>query len=149
MEQLTRADARIDLALALCRQGRLDEAEQELIAAADNTPTGFPAEQAWLQQAAGEIRAAREDHERAEELLRDGLRRAEKTDCIVGHGDVLVALAKVVQAAGRPADAVPYLQQAIDLYERKEATYPAAKARELLAELRAPAPIEPLSSRQR
>jgi hypothetical protein len=53
-------------------------------------------------------------------------------------GDVLLDVAEVLRLAGRAGEAVPYVEQAIELYDRKEVTFPAAKARARLAELAAP-----------
>ncbi len=62
------------------------------------------------------------------------------TDNTLDLGLRLLDLAEVLRLAGRPFEAVPYVEQAIDLYERKEAGFCAEQARALLAELTPPAP---------
>ena len=49
----------------------------------------------------------------------------------------LLDLAEVLRLAGRPGEAVPPVEQAIDLFDRKGNVVSAERARRLLQELRA------------
>jgi ATP/maltotriose-dependent transcriptional regulator MalT len=72
-----------------------------------------------------------------ERLAREAVRLAEGTDDINCHGDALMALAEVVRLAERPSEALPHIQQALNLYEQKGNVISAGRARALLGELEA------------
>ena len=71
-----------------------------------------------------------------EQLAREAVTLAEATDDINFHGDALMALAEVLCLAERPREAVPVIQEALNLYEQKGNVVSAGKARALLGELR-------------
>jgi hypothetical protein len=58
---------------------------------------------------------------------------AADTDDVNMRADALLDLAAVLRAAGRDADALPPLRQALDLYEAKGNMVSAARTRALLA----------------
>lgn len=72
----------------------------------------------------------------AERLAREAVTLAEGTDDINTHGDALMALAEVDRVGKRPSEAVPVIEQALELYERKGNVVSAGKARALLGEYR-------------
>ena len=126
------------LADALYRQDRLGEAAQVLAQAPQISVLSSPAERVpWLSIAA-RIRARRgDDDAEAERLAREAVRAIGETDNLHEHGNTLLDLTEVLMLAGRHADAIPAVEQAIELYERKGATFSAERARALLAELTA------------
>jgi tetratricopeptide (TPR) repeat protein len=71
----------------------------------------------------------------AEPLAREALRHVDGTQFLGFHADALLVLAEVLRLAGRPAEVVNALEEAVGLYERKGNVVSAAKARSLLAEL--------------
>ena len=70
-----------------------------------------------------------------EQIAREAVALAQDTDDINLHGDALMALAEVLQLAGRPDEAAPFIDQALRLYEQKGNLVSAGKAHSLLAEL--------------
>jgi class 3 adenylate cyclase/tetratricopeptide (TPR) repeat protein len=123
------------LAEALYRQGRYDEAEESVrmvreIAAADD----FDPQLRWRSVQA-KILAQRGEHAEAEQLSRDALAIAASTDWYRMHADALVARSEVLRLAGRVDEAAQALRDAIELYERKQATVDLERARTALAAL--------------
>jgi tetratricopeptide (TPR) repeat protein len=109
------------LAEALYAQGRLDEAakaaeDQRALAAADD----FEPQVRW-RILLGRVLAQRGEIEAAETLARDAVAIAAATDWYLFHGDALVALAEVLEQAGRTAEAAQHLADAVELYDRKRA----------------------------
>ena len=68
----------------------------------------------------------------ARRLAEEAVALAAPTDALVDHADALVALAEVLAHAGEEAASRAAARQALELYERKEATVPADNARWLL-----------------
>ena len=56
--------------------------------------------------------AAQGAHQEAERLARESVTLFEPTDCLHDRTDTLLGLADVLSLAGRPADAIPALEQA-------------------------------------
>ena len=73
-------------------------------------------------------------------LLARELAIVARTDWLNTRGDALVDLAEVLDLAEKPDEAAPRIAEALHLYEQKGNIVAAAKARELLAELREKAP---------
>jgi class 3 adenylate cyclase/tetratricopeptide (TPR) repeat protein len=123
------------LAGALVVVGRPDEAESildaaEALAAADDADP-----QVRMRWVRGQILAGRGRLTEAEGVARQAVTLASKTDYLPLHGDALVALADVLVAAGKDEQAVVALREAVELFDRKEATAPAASARARIEEL--------------
>jgi len=57
--------------------------------------------------------------ERAEALAREAVALAAETDFLVLRADALMDLAEVLRAAGRDDEAVPCVEQALELDEQK------------------------------
>jgi tetratricopeptide (TPR) repeat protein len=65
----------------------------------------------------------------ADRLAREAVELARPTDLLIGRGDTLIDLAEILALAGRPEHAVPALEEAVSLYERKGNVVSAARAR--------------------
>ena len=61
---------------------------------------------------------------------------ASETDFLVLHGDALMDLAEVLLTAGREAESVPVVQEALQLYEQKGNVVMTDATRSLLDELK-------------
>jgi class 3 adenylate cyclase/tetratricopeptide (TPR) repeat protein len=123
------------LALALCGQGRFDEAEtfaaeSEEIGAEDDLTT-----QAAWRAARAQILAARGEAADAIALAREGVAVVESTDLVVDRAVTLLALGSVLADADRREEAREALEGAADLLAAKGAVAGVSHARRLIAEL--------------
>jgi predicted ATPase len=128
LQTLTNADERWTLpttagllAHLLCDRGAIDEAirlldEAESIAASDDYLSEV------LLRSARARALAHLDPARALSLAQDAVVAAAKTDDLVRHGMVLLSLADVHEAAGRPDPGREAIRQARALFEAKGAT---------------------------
>ena len=114
----------------LCVLGRYTDAER---LAAQAQARDLEENVPFWRQAAALAHAHRGDHVEAERLAREALAHTQRTDSPKFQGDALSDLAEVLAAAGRHAEAATALQQALDLYERKQAIPLVRHARERLA----------------
>jgi class 3 adenylate cyclase len=122
------------LADVLQTQGATDEAEHwALTAQGHSKPTDISAEISW-RGALARIRAAQGRPE-AEELARDARALVSRTDAIYQHGNVLLALAEVLDAAGKRDDARRALDEAMALFKAKGSTVAQKRAAALRREL--------------
>jgi tetratricopeptide (TPR) repeat protein len=122
------------LAQALYAQGRDEEGLRfselsEEVAA----PEDLSAHVQW-RSARAKLLARGGRLEEGEALAREAVALAELTDFLVVHGDALVDLAEVLRLAGRGDEAVPALEDAIRLYDRKGNVVSSRRARALLEE---------------
>jgi tetratricopeptide (TPR) repeat protein len=126
-------DLAAKLADALYAQGR-DERALELseVSEGATAPDDLSAGVQWRAVRA-KLLAKQGDAERAEALGREAVALAAETDFLVLRGDAFMDLAEVLRLAGRDADAVPPLEQALELYEQKGNVVAAERARALLA----------------
>ena len=121
------------LAEALYRQGRFDEAARYCELARD---IGFADDlevQVRWRYIYAKVLAQQKEFDQAEELAREAVARAAQTDWYLVHADALVALADVLTLVGRDEEAVPFLREALELYDRKQALFDAERTRERLA----------------
>jgi tetratricopeptide (TPR) repeat protein len=121
------------LAEALYRQGRFDEAARFCELTRD---IGFADDlevQVRWRYIYAKVLAQRKQFDKAEELAREAVARAARTDWYLTHADALVALADVLSLAGREEDAVQPLRGALELYERKQAVFEIERTRARLA----------------
>ena len=121
------------LAEALYRQGRYDEAATYCELARD---IGFADDlevQVRWRYIYAKVLAQQKEFDQAEELAREAVARAAQTDWYLVHADALVALADVLTLVGRDEEAVPFLREALELYDRKQALFDAERTRERLA----------------
>ncbi len=82
--------------------------------------------------------SARGQHGDAEQLAREAVAWAERTDSLEYHGGAYSDLAEVLEAAGRRDEAVAAWQEALDRYERKQVIPLARRVRQRLATLQTP-----------
>jgi Flp pilus assembly protein TadD len=86
----------------------------------------YPALRATMLARRGEL-------EEAERLGREAVNWSQRTDFLNWRGDVLLDLAEVLRAAGKPDEARTAVEQALALYEQKGNVVSANAARRLLA----------------
>ncbi|MBA3364895.1 MAG: hypothetical protein H0U03_03795 [Actinobacteria bacterium] len=131
------------LAEAMNRQERYDEAERfsELSERAA-APEDLASQIGWRSTRAT-VLAQRGEAAKAEGLAREAVAIARGTDYLDMHAEALLALADVLAVGGRSAQALPIIEEACLLYDRKGNLVMAEKARALLAELREAVPSEP------
>ena len=123
------------LALALCAQGRLDEAESSAetsrqLGAEDDLTT-----QTFWRAAQAEVLASRGDFEGADRLIRKARDLLEGTDMVTNVVGVLISAAAVEKVAGDRSRARAALDEAIRLCESKEVDSALVHLRQLAADL--------------
>jgi tetratricopeptide (TPR) repeat protein len=123
------------LAHALCALARFDEADEisrvaERTGAVDDLIT-----QILWRSARAKVRAAAGDFAGAEQLAREAVELAARTDLLDSHADALLDLAGILRGAARADETAPLVEQALALYERKQHLVGMERARTLLAEL--------------
>jgi class 3 adenylate cyclase/tetratricopeptide (TPR) repeat protein len=123
------------LAEALLILARLDEAEQFADVALSLASTDDIASQARGRAAKAKVLSARGDHEHAERLGREAVALGVNTDDLFMQSQLLMALAEVLRRSGRDDGAIPVLQEAVAISERKGIVVTADAARAGLAEL--------------
>jgi class 3 adenylate cyclase/tetratricopeptide (TPR) repeat protein len=125
-----------NLAEALYRQGRYDEAEDLLsvsvAAGADDDVTT----QVLARAIQAKLLARRNQLNEAEVVAREAVALAAETEYVDLRGESLLALGEVLRLAGHPGDGAETVQKALDLWEAKGNMRFAARARALLEELR-------------
>ncbi|HET8751772.1 MAG TPA: AAA family ATPase [Gaiellaceae bacterium] len=123
------------LGRVLCALGRADEAEP---LAHLGRELGDPEDvltQALWRQAQALVHSARAQHNEAEQLAREAIDWAARSDALLRQGDTYCDLAHVLEAAGRRTEAVMPLREAFECYERKEAIPLVRRVRQRLATL--------------
>jgi tetratricopeptide (TPR) repeat protein len=118
-------------ALALCAQERYQEATSYT----DITGTQLGdqvMDQIMWRIARSQALAGLGQLDEAARIAREAVTLAGTTDALNLHGDALMALAKVLRAAGRPDHAAAAAQQALDRYARKGNLVSARTAETLL-----------------
>lgn len=123
------------LAEALYRQGRYDEAERF----AEISETEEHVRMRWRGPHA-KLLARRGELQRAERLARETVRHAGQSDNLNSYGNALVDLAEVLHLNGRLEEALPAVHEAIRVYEQKGNLVSARMAREFLQNLSASGP---------
>ena len=140
VERLVSADSRAllgitrdMLALAICGQGRFDEAEALAIESERQpTPQDDVTEQNVWRRVRARVYSARGGHDEAVRLAREAVALFEGTDALIDHGEASLDLASVLRAAGKVEEAEIAARAALALYERKENVVEAARARAFL-----------------
>jgi DNA-binding SARP family transcriptional activator/tRNA A-37 threonylcarbamoyl transferase component Bud32 len=131
---------RDELGQALYALGRYEEAgqlnaESERSAAPDDVQSQVQ----WRSLRAKLL--AREGRFRdAERLAREAVALVERTELVLVHAGALLDLAEVLRLSGRPSEAIPILDVARGLYERKGDVVSTARAQAELDALRAGSP---------
>ncbi|HEX2031305.1 MAG TPA: adenylate/guanylate cyclase domain-containing protein [Actinomycetota bacterium] len=125
------------VAEALCAQGRYEEAERfARISEETADPQDLMSQIQW-RSARARVMGHRGRLDEAERLVRDAVMLADGTDFLETRADVRLALAEVLELAGRGAEAAAAIREAADLYERKGNVVSADRARAALAGLTA------------
>jgi tetratricopeptide (TPR) repeat protein len=117
------------LAQAVYAQGRLEEAEELCLTSERHADPDDLSSQLIWRTVRARVLARRGGLEEAEALAREAVAIAARTDELVDHGDALVALADVLELRGDREGAREATQDALALYERKEAIVPAERVR--------------------
>jgi tetratricopeptide (TPR) repeat protein len=124
------------LAEALLAQGRYQEADEHAGITADLAAgDDFEAQMRWRTVRA-RILAQQGAFAEAEVLAREALELGAGTDWPMFHANALIALADVLELAGRASEAPPLVEAALALYERKGARVEAEASRRRLAKAR-------------
>jgi tetratricopeptide (TPR) repeat protein len=122
-----------ELGRMLWTLGHYDEAEQ---LARRGRELGDP-DDVWTQaiwrQAQALVDSTHARHDEAAQLAQEAIDWISHSDALIRQGDAYSDLAKVLEAAGRPDDALAAWQQALDRYECKEVIPLARRTRERLA----------------
>jgi ATP/maltotriose-dependent transcriptional regulator MalT len=132
-----------ELAEAIYRQKRYEEAERFSEVSEQTAAPGDLASQIGWRRTRATVLAQRGEAEQAEDLAREAVDIARRTDHLNTHASALLALAEVLAIGGRPGQAIPIIEEARVLYDRKGNLVMAGKARTLLAELREAVASEP------
>jgi len=123
------------LAQALNDQGRYDEAEDETKVSEDAaSPEDLASQIGWRAERARAL-ARRGELLEGERLAREALELTRTIDATHYIGQALLVLAEVLVAASRHKEAEPFVERAVELYERKGMAPAARRARALLQEL--------------
>jgi tetratricopeptide (TPR) repeat protein len=104
---------------SLCMLGRYEEAEPLARRGRELGDEQDKVTQMIWRQVLALVCSHRGQHEEAERLAREAVAIAERTDGLSMQADALCDLAEVLEAAGRPQEAVTALEQALERYERK------------------------------
>ena len=123
------------LARVLCAQERYDEAEHYAKISADSALREDLASQVIWRSARARVLAARGEAAEAEQLAREAIELANRTEWLDLHADALTDLADVFRLLGRPQDAKEPMARAIDLYEQKGNVVAAQRTRNALDRL--------------
>ena len=119
------------LAEAIYAQGRFTEAEQmsrraETVGAID--PSDRDAQFRW-RAVLGKALAQRGEFDAGEAMVRAAAKLIEGTDWLNARAGVETDLAEILRLAGRGAEAIPHLQEALRLFDEKENQVAAGKVR--------------------
>jgi class 3 adenylate cyclase len=117
----------------LCSLDRFDEADVVSVQARDHAHKDDLVTQAFWRQVAALVHAHRGDRLEAERFAREAVAFARDTDSPRVQGDALFDLADVLASAGRNVEATTALEEALELYERKQVIPLARRTRERLA----------------
>ena len=124
------------LAECLYRQGRFDEADAMLDAAAEHGADDDLYTQVRLRAGRATLLAqrARRSGDEAEALAREAVALAAETEFVDLRGDSLLALAEVLRLGGRAVEAAEAMREALALWEAKRSLVYAERTRALLAD---------------
>jgi len=121
-------------ARALFACGRYDEAERVTDVSAETASADDPITQAmWRGPRARILAVTGRSETEAEQLARESVELAFQTDCVNMQADALVDLAETLGLLGRAGEAPEFLEEAVELYERKGNVVSASATRKLIA----------------
>jgi tetratricopeptide (TPR) repeat protein len=124
------------LAETLYVRRKLEESERFTQISEETAASDDVLSQVIWRSARAKVLAGRDEIARAETLARDAVARAGETDSPMLRGNALMDLGEVLRLAGRPDDAIPVVEQALHLHDKKGNLISAAKARASIEELR-------------
>jgi tetratricopeptide (TPR) repeat protein len=119
-----------ELSRVLSMQGRPQEAETFAMTSAADAPTEGVAAQALWRAARARVMVAFDNRDEAERLIREAVRRV-PSEIPNLRADLLIDLAEILLAGEGRGAAMPIIQEAIELYERKRNSVSAARARSI------------------
>ena len=125
------------LAIALYAQGRDDESFELSLLSEESAARDDLASQALWRAARARVLARRGDIDDGLRVGREAVALAEETDFLWLHGDVLTALAEVLQAADKKDEALNALREALARYEAKGDVVSARRTSLLIADAQA------------
>jgi DNA-binding SARP family transcriptional activator len=125
-----------ELAEAIYRQGRYDEAETWARIAEEHAATDDIGAQLLRRAVGAKILARRQSFAEAELVAREAVALAEQTDELNRRANVLLDLAEVLRLGGKPAEAVGSIELALEQFEQKGNLVAAERARHLLEDAR-------------
>ena len=114
------------LSFALYAAGRWPEAEEPAVWAIER---GHPMWKVIGQTVLARVRAHQGRAEEAERMAREAIEALGRTDYLGFQGRANMAMAEVLEILGRDADAAPFREEAVRVFERKGATVWADLAR--------------------
>jgi tetratricopeptide (TPR) repeat protein len=120
---------------ALVELGRLDEAERFARIATDTAAQSDHESQSVGREVRAAVLARRGEFEEGERIAREAVSIRAPTDDLNGQGNAHLALAEVLQRAGRSAAAAEALREAVDRFGRKGNVVMVERANRELAEL--------------
>jgi tetratricopeptide (TPR) repeat protein len=129
------------LAEALYMLDRLAESEPFADLSLELTSPADVTSQARGRAVKARLLAARGEYEPAERLAREAVELLANTDDLFSQSQVLMALADVLQAAGRNDAAIPVLESVVEVSERKGIVVMVERARVRLAALYPGSPV--------
>jgi len=129
------ASVAVWLADAIYEQGRYDEAEEFTLISEDVASRSDLAAQLEWRRVRAKVLARRGRFQEAEAMAREALQLAQRTDYVTLHTNARWDLAEILHLAGRPAEAIPYLEEALRFQEQKGDTVSAARTRARIQEL--------------
>src|SRR5205823_6883894 len=114
----------------------IDEADSATQVAEELSAPDDVLAQALWRQVRAKLLARAGEHEEAERLAREAVSLLGQTDMLNSHANALTDLAEVLALTGRPEAALPDLERAVGLFERKGNAVQAGRARAALPALR-------------
>jgi class 3 adenylate cyclase/tetratricopeptide (TPR) repeat protein len=141
-EVLEASDRMSELSTGLAEHGRVlcdlrrhEEAEALALRARELGDAEDTSTQQFSRQTQALVHSARGEHAAAERLAREAVDFSLRSDSPWHQGDAFFDLGQVLEALGRPEEAVVAFREALALYERKEIVPLARRVRERLASL--------------
>jgi tetratricopeptide (TPR) repeat protein len=122
------------LAHALCATGQLVEAEQAAAVARDLTGEGDVFSQVLWRTATAKVFSRSRRLEEAQLLADEAVAVVAPSDWLCIRADVLLDQAEVLNLAGRHADALSAIEEAVRLYKRKGDTASVTRAQKFNAQ---------------
>jgi len=121
------------LGTALAELGEYDEALRCAAECEALGARGDVVNEIWLRFARSAALAGLGDLAEAELVARDNIEITSRTDAVLFHAEALTRLAAILHRQGRDGEAAGWVEQAVEVAERKQAPLVAARARAAVA----------------